>query len=220
MGKGKLGPDFWAQWYRLDDNQYTEKKFRDELVMLQVQHELEPESGPKITVDELQQNLLKIKEHMRSKGFRVPAASDKRVICVLDLQSRSCNSAYLLVQCDNCPEHIKKVYRANVMQSKEASQRLSDKTLGAIAEQAATQTDECRPQKKARHGSTDDIRSYSERKLTPQEIEAVDEKLARFCFSEGLPFKALACQLGAARRVMGGGHAALRLDAAPPLSRR
>ena len=46
-----LGPDFWAQWYRLDDNQYTENKFRDELAKLQLQHELEPEGAPKITVD-------------------------------------------------------------------------------------------------------------------------------------------------------------------------
>ena len=40
MGKGKLGPDFWAQWYRLDDKQHTEQSFREELATLQLQHEL------------------------------------------------------------------------------------------------------------------------------------------------------------------------------------
>ena len=38
----------------------------------------------------------------------------------------------------------------------------------------------------------EDIRTFSERKLTDAEIREVDEKLARFCYSEGLPLKALA----------------------------
>ena len=38
----------------------------------------------------------------------------------------------------------------------------------------------------------EDIRTFSERKLTEAEIREVDEKLARFCYSEGLPLKALA----------------------------
>ena len=32
----------------------------------------------------------------------------------------------------------------------------------------------------------EDIRTFSERKLTEAEIREVDEKLARFCYSEGL----------------------------------
>ena len=40
--------------------------------------------------------------------------------------------------------------------------------------------------------STKDVRTYAARVLTTEEINKVDCRLARFCYSEGLPFKALA----------------------------
>ena len=46
-------------------------------------------------MEQLVKNLNIIKEHMRRKGFRVPCASDKRVIDMWDLKTHCCNSAHM-----------------------------------------------------------------------------------------------------------------------------
>ena len=105
MGKSSLGPGFWGQWYRTDKLHYTDKLLKEQVEAFGLQTTLD-HRGTVISMKELRDNMLKIKEHLRSTGFRVPCASDARVVCVWDLQPRACNSAYLqayLVQCDICP---------------------------------------------------------------------------------------------------------------------
>ena len=41
MGKSKLGPDFWGQWYRVDKDKHTVEKLREEVQTLGLQMELE-----------------------------------------------------------------------------------------------------------------------------------------------------------------------------------
>ena len=208
----KLGPDFWGQWYRLDkgaDDKYGEKNFRAELANLNLQTTLVA-GDVTLTPEQLRKNLLKVKEHLRSKGFRVPCASDARVVGVWDLKARACNSSFLqiaLVQCDLCPADIKAQYVQNVAHSKSTDQRVGKRA----AEQIATQAEDVDPpvkQEAKLPRAQEDLRSFSERKLTADEIRAVDEKLARFCYSEGLPFKALSnAELRGALRKLNGARA-------------
>ena len=144
MGKqGKLGADFWANFYRLDIDTYTEKAFRDEVATLGIQTKLQ-EGDSTITLKELQDNMVKVKEHMRKKGFRAPCASDKDVICVWDLVKRSCNSThlqtYIVSKCEVVPHNIKSKYLSNVQNSSEAAKRMgneSKRNIDALADKFA-----------------------------------------------------------------------------------
>ena len=197
MGKvGKLGLNFWAQWYRIDKlgaGPHTEEKLKGEVRSLGLQTRLEHE-GTTISMSQLRDNLLNIKEVLRSKGFRAPCASDSRVVGVWDLQSRACNSSYMqthLVQCANCPDNIKAQYIQNVASGRTADARLGKRAVDEIAATAEEMEAPVNTEAKAQRRAMEDVRSFSERKLTPDEINVVDEGLARFCYSEGLPFKAL-----------------------------
>jgi len=191
--KGKLGTEFWSQWYRVDKpgaGPHTEEELKRKANELGLQTSLE-RNGNTISMATLRANLGQLKEYLRSKGFRVPCASDPRVVCVWDLQGRACNSSFLqsyLVQCVNCPNTIKAKYIRNVANGRTADSRHGKRAIDEIAS-AADEMDT--PGKKAAK-SMEDVRSYSERKLTPDQISVVDERLARFCYSEGLPFRALA----------------------------
>eukprot|EP00966_Prymnesium_polylepis_P062520 1450841-Prymnesium_polylepis.3 len=194
MGKPKLGPDFWGQWYRVDKEMYTLESLKEVVASSGVQTALE-HKGTAISMKELRENMLKIKEILRSKGFRPPCASDTTAVCVWDLQSRSCNSSYLqtyLVQCVNCPDSIKAPYIKSVAAGRSINSRVGKRTADEI--QAAAEEVDAPPMPNAgvKRRAQEDVRSYSERKLKADEIRAVDERLARFCYSEGLPFKALA----------------------------
>lgn len=94
------------------------------------------------------------------------------------------------MQCANYLDSIKAKYIQNV-----ASGRTADARLGKRDEIAAAAEEMEAPVKqeaKAPRRNMEDVREFSERKLTPEEIHAVDERLVRFCYSEGLPFKAIA----------------------------
>lgn len=187
MGRSrKLGDEFWGQWYRTDNDKYTVEKFKDELESLCLQTALTVDEST-ISMEELRANLLKVKEHMRSKGFRPPVPSDKRVISVWSLESRSCNSATLqayLVQLEICPESIRNNYVANVAGGKSAEKRMSGKTMDAIRAAAAEGRWTPLPERDRQPPGSgqEDLRSFSERILTPDEIAQIDERLARFCY--------------------------------------
>ena len=97
MGKSNLGPEFWGQWYRVDKTTYTEEALRQEVKTLGIQTTLVAGDNT-ITMEQLQSNMLQIKEHLRRKGFRPPCASDWRALCVWDLAGRACNSSYMYLQ--------------------------------------------------------------------------------------------------------------------------
>ena len=193
--QGKLGVDFWGNFYRVDRVKHTVEKLQEEVQTLGVQTALE-QGGQTITLQELHCNMVKVKDHLRLKGFRVPVASDASVVCVWDLKPRSCNSSFLqayLVGCAVCPESIKARYMKNVADGRTAAARLKKRTVDEI-QAAASQEDELpsshmrRSRKAADQG---DLRSFSERQLTADEIKAVDIHMARFVYSEGLSFKSL-----------------------------
>ena len=91
--RGKLGPDFWGQWYRVDKpgtGSHTEEQLAKEVQSLSLQTTLTHEDTT-ISMEQLRTNLLRVKEHLRMKGF-CPCASDARVVGVWDLKPRACNS--------------------------------------------------------------------------------------------------------------------------------
>ena len=95
--KGKLGPEFWGQWYRVDKpgtGSHAEEQLAKEVQSLNLQTTLTHEDTT-ISMEQLRTNLLRVKEHLRMKGFRPPCASDARVVGVWDLKPRACNSMYL-----------------------------------------------------------------------------------------------------------------------------
>ena len=62
---------------------------------MDVQSVLKASDGTEISMAQLHENIKGIKERMRSKGFRVPVASDKRVVCIWDHVSMACRSQNL-----------------------------------------------------------------------------------------------------------------------------
>ena len=192
-GAGKLGNDFWGQWYRVDDEEHSIDKLRATVSELGLQACLE-QDGTTITMARLRENLLQIKTQLRAAGFRMPTPKDKKVVSVWDPlgSPRGCNSTHLqthIVKLANCPDSIKSKYVSNVAHSREAEKRMGKRALDEVREAAEDAASTELSGKKAR--SAGDVRSYSERILTESEVRDVDERLARFCFSEGLPFKAL-----------------------------
>ena len=97
-----------------------------------------------------------------------------------------------LVQLKVCPEAIRAKYIQNVAKGKTAEKRSGKRAADDIAAAAEDMGAQAKPEAKAARRGMEDLRSFSERKLTPEEIRAVDVKLARFCYSEGLSFKSLA----------------------------
>ena len=99
---GKLGSAFWTNFVRLDrvaDGKHSESKLKEALGATGLQLELQPMGGDAISLIELQKNSKQARELVRAKGFRVPCASDSRVVCawcwnLASATARSCNSTW------------------------------------------------------------------------------------------------------------------------------
>ena len=196
---GKLGSAFWTNFVRLDrvaDGKHSESKLKEALGATGLQLELQPMGGDAISLIELQKNSKQARELVRAKGFRVPCASDSRVACAWCWKSRQCNSSFMqqhLVTCGLCPEAAKEPFRENVATSRAAEARLGKRSMdenSARLKEAATEGAAPKTGLKFMRTS-EDVRSFTERTLSDGEVKAIDVKLARFCYSEGLPFKAL-----------------------------
>jgi hypothetical protein len=99
-----------------------------------------------------------------------------------------------LVLSAKCPEYIKNIYRESVVQSKSASERMSERCLDKLREEldgdfAESVSSLQSAKKKARQDNPADIRSYTDRKLSAEEVKEIDILFARFCFTEGLAFR-------------------------------
>ena len=121
---------------------------------------------------------------------------------------RSCNSATLqqhLVTCVYVPESVKQEFRPNVIANVKSS-IFGNKTLNQIGQLAAEQQGSPSSRPAAGHSTPDragkrtrdespetdttGIRRPLDRQFSPQEVLAIDQSLARFCYSEALPFSA------------------------------
>ena len=164
-GGGKLGADFWGQWYYVDEADHSIDKLRAEVSGLGLQTCLHIKGGTTITMTRLSENLLKIKAQLRPLGFRMPTTKDKKVVSVWDplASPRGCNSTHLqahIVQLANCPDTIKNKYIQNVACSKEAENRLGKRILDEVREAAQDAASTEQSQKVHKPG---DVRRYSER---------------------------------------------------------
>ena len=189
-----LGDEFWGHFYRVDHEKYTFEKLTEVVRKSGLQTKL-GDGDQRIPIATVRDNLLTIKTELRRQGFRVPKSSDKHAVCVWDLSMvRSCNSTNLkafLVQAEATPDSVKSKYGADVTHNRTSQLRLGKRKLEALSVEQEAGGSQPPSYRTGASAPVQELLSHMDRVLTDAEVRAIDERLARFCYSEGLTFTAL-----------------------------
>lgn len=199
-----LGADFWGNFGFKGDKAATKAELEKALSLdldatgLQVKL-IATKDGEEqvIPIDKAQENCATVRTQLRSKGWQVPSNKNTRCACMWCFTVKSCSSTQLqqhLVTCTYCPESVKNKFRTSVL-ANEKSMFLGTKAKAAVEEAAA----EAAAAAKAGNGGGGtavsrkrSLDSFLDRELSADEIADIDQGLARFCYTEGLAFRALA----------------------------